>query len=128
MQVYKRLFTDTSPQRIDQLFNRLDHRHTGYVDYLEWSRLIDLKDVPNIVKKCRHAGPLTAASLTEHEYLLLKRMMRRLHDLADAAQRVRLLHFSMHLTGPDCVNISLSSRYPGFGFTVSVHRLVISPA
>lgn len=43
LQVYERLFTDSSPERIDALFRRLDPRQTGYVDYLEWSRLIDLQ-------------------------------------------------------------------------------------
>lgn len=93
LQVYEQLFTDSTPERIDQLFNRLDKDQTGYVDYLEWSRQIDLEDIPNIVKKCRTTGPLTQTSLTEQEYHLLRRMMRRLDDLADAAQRVSPLFF-----------------------------------
>lgn len=86
--MYERLFTNSSPARINALFKRLDQRQTGYVDYLEWSRKISLKDIPAIVKNCRAAGPLSQATLSEHEYTLLRRMMRRLDDLADAAQRV----------------------------------------
>ena len=90
VQVYETLFTDASPARINQIFNRLDRKNTGFVDYLEWSKQISLGDVPRIVKNCREHGPLFHASLTDNEYTLLKRMMQRLDDLADAAAQVRL--------------------------------------
>ena len=90
VQVYETLFTDASPARIKQIFNRLDRKNTGFVDYLEWSKQISLGDVPRIVKNCREPGPLSHSSLTDNEYALLNRMMQRLDDLADAAARVRL--------------------------------------
>ena len=88
LQVYESLFTDATPERIDELFDQLDESHTGYIDYLEWSKRVDLKDVPKMVKNCRTRGPLFQSSLTEDEFRQLRRMMRRLHDLADAASKV----------------------------------------
>lgn len=89
VQVYEQLFTDATPDRINELFNQLDESHTGYVDYLEWSKRVDLKDVPKMIKNCRTQGPLFQSSLTEDEFRQLRRMMRRLHDLADAASQVQ---------------------------------------
>lgn len=49
---------------------------------------MDLKDVPKMVKNCRTQGPLFQSTLTEDEFRQLRRMMRRLHDLAEAASKV----------------------------------------
>lgn len=98
LQVYGELFTDASPDRINDLFNQLDESHTGYIDYLEWSKRVDLKDVPKMVKNCRTQGPLFQSSLTEDEFRQLRRMMRRLHDLADAASQVQTYFLSTILT------------------------------
>ena len=88
VQVYEQLFTDATSERINDLFSQLDENHTGYIDYLEWSKRVDLKDVPKMIKNCRTQGPLFQSSLTEDEFRQLRRMMRRLHDLADAASQV----------------------------------------
>ena len=88
LQVYEQLFSDASPERIQEAFSSLDENNTGFGDYLEWSKRVDLKDVPAMAKNCRVAGPLYQSSLTEEEFRQLRRMMRRLHDLADAASKV----------------------------------------
>lgn len=94
MQVYEALFIDASPERIDDLFNKLDENHSGYIDYLEWSKQVDLTSVPQMVKNCRTQGPLFQSSLTDDEFRQLRRMMRRLHDLADAAVKVESILLS----------------------------------
>ena len=97
VQVYEQLFTDATPERINDLFDQLDESHTGYIDYLEWSKRVDLKDVPKMVKNCRTQGPLSQSTLTEEEFRQLRRMMRRLHDLASAASQVKTLARSANL-------------------------------
>lgn len=42
-QVYAQLFSDGTPERMDQLFRYLDKDHTGCIDYLSWSRRIRLQ-------------------------------------------------------------------------------------
>ena len=42
-QVYSELFSDGTPERMDQLFRYLDKDGTGYIDYLSWSRRIRLQ-------------------------------------------------------------------------------------
>ncbi|KAK9815561.1 hypothetical protein WJX72_005858 [[Myrmecia] bisecta] len=97
-EVYEALFTDSSAPRIEKLFRYLDRDHTGYIDYLSWSRRIKLQDVPNIIKNCRAPGPLYLNALTEEELRLLDNMMRRLYTLAEAAAQanVRLMVDAEH--------------------------------
>lgn len=94
MQVYESLFDDATEERIDQIFGWLDESNSGYVDYLEYSRRLKLDVVPELVKHCKTQGPLFQSSLTPDELRQLRRMMRRLHDLADAATKV----FSLQMT------------------------------
>lgn len=110
LQVYEQLFTDATPERINDLFDQLDGSHTGYIDYLEWSKKVDLKDVPKMVKNCRTKGPLFQSSLTEDEFRQLRRMMRRLHDLADAASKVTTGPLQHFCKDHSCVH-SLVSRF-----------------
>ena len=42
-QVYSELFSDCTPERMDQLFRYLDKDNTGYIDFLSWSRRIRLQ-------------------------------------------------------------------------------------
>lgn len=42
-QVYAELFSDGTPERMDQLFRYLDKDHTGCIDFLSWSRRIRLQ-------------------------------------------------------------------------------------
>ena len=42
-QVYCQLFSDGTPERLDQLFRYLDKDGTGCIDYLSWSRRIRLQ-------------------------------------------------------------------------------------
>ena len=43
LQVYSELFSDGTPERMDQLFRYLDKDNTGCIDYLSWSRRIRLQ-------------------------------------------------------------------------------------
>ena len=81
------MFNDATPERITQIFEWLDEDKTGIIDYLEWSRRLQLDVVPELVKHCREQGPLFQSSLSPEELRQLRRMMRRLHDLADAAKK-----------------------------------------
>ena len=45
LQVYESLFDDGTPERIEQLFHRLDRHNTGFVDYLEWSKQVQLMSI-----------------------------------------------------------------------------------
>ena len=87
IQVYNQMFNDATPERITQIFEWLDEDKTGIIDYLEWSRRLQLDVVPELVKHCREQGPLFQSSLSPEELRQLRRMMRRLHDLADAAKK-----------------------------------------
>ena len=88
LQVYETLFDDATEERINQIFNWLDEHNSGFVDYLEYSRRLKLDIVPELVKHCKTQGPLFQSSLNPDELRQLRRMMRRLHDLADAAKQV----------------------------------------
>ena len=43
LQVYEQLFSDATEERIEKLFDYLDCDHSGYVDYLSWSRAVKLE-------------------------------------------------------------------------------------
>jgi len=42
-QVYAELFSDGTPERMDQLFRYLDKGNTGVIDFLSWSKGIRLQ-------------------------------------------------------------------------------------
>lgn len=43
LQVYSELFSDGTPERMDQLFRYLDKDDTGCIDFMSWSRRIRLQ-------------------------------------------------------------------------------------
>ncbi|CAK0740844.1 hypothetical protein CVIRNUC_001281 [Coccomyxa viridis] len=97
-QVYSELFSDCTPERMDQLFRYLDKDNTGYIDFLSWSRRIRLQDVPLMIKNCKAPGPLYVSALSEGELRHLNNMMGRLYQLAEAATaaNVRLMIDAEH--------------------------------
>ncbi len=56
-QVYSELFSDCTPERMDQLFRYLDKDNTGYIDFLSWSRRIRLQVC---AYHCANAGSFAA--------------------------------------------------------------------
>ena len=61
---------------------------SGQVDYLSWSRGVNLEDIPFVVQHCRTVGPLTLSALNKHELQLLHNMLGRLFKVAEAAAEV----------------------------------------
>lgn len=91
LQVYEMLFSDGTPEHMQHVFDQLDQGHDGKVAYLDWSRRVNVRDVPRIVQSCRHKGPLAASALSEEELELFDAMMARLFECAQVADKVLAL-------------------------------------
>lgn len=88
VQVYDQLFSDSTPERMDEIYDQLDVNHEGKVNYWAWSKRIKIHDVPRIVSACRESGPLAQSALSEEELELFDAMMGRLFQCADVADKV----------------------------------------
>eukprot|EP00980_Cylindrotheca_fusiformis_P020665 scaffold7703_cov127-Cylindrotheca_fusiformis.AAC.14 len=84
---YKRFFYDDD-ETIQQIFEEFDPDHTGQIDYISWSMMLDPKDLPKITATCRDVGPLAMATPTNEEIELIEAMYNRGHILAQKAADV----------------------------------------
>jgi proline dehydrogenase len=120
--VYGELFSDGTPERLQDIFNALEHegsdpmRRAGVVDYLSWSQRLKLNDIPLLVKHCRVAGPVSRSALTELELELLHNMIGRLSRLAEVAaeSNVRMMIDAEHSYFQPAINhaaVELQRRY-----------------
>jgi proline dehydrogenase len=73
---------------IKNIFEEFDPDHTGKIDYIAWSMMLDLKDLAKITSTCRDVGPLAMATPTDEEIELIEAMYTRGHVLANEAARV----------------------------------------
>ena len=73
---------------------RLDPAETGFIDYIEWSKLLQPQDLPRLVEGCVDKnGPLSKATPSPDEIDLIIRMHERVSGIAQCASEngVRLL-------------------------------------
>jgi proline dehydrogenase len=70
------------------IFEEFDPDHTGQIDYIMWSMMLDLKDLPKITSACKDKGPLAMATPTDEEMELIEAMYARGHVLAKQAAKV----------------------------------------
>ena len=96
--VYGRLFTDSDPIRMKEVFDYLDTDKDGRVDYVAFTKGVTVYDGASIASRCRHQGPFSKAVLTVEELGLLDAMVKRVNSLAEAAvaNNVRLLVDAEH--------------------------------
>ena len=96
--VYARLFVDSSPERMKEVFEYLDTDRDGRVDYVSFTKQVTVYDGTAIAARCRTQGPFAKAALTQEELRLLDNMMHRVDALAAAAVEhdVRLLIDAEH--------------------------------
>lgn len=96
--VYARLFTDSDPARMREVFDYLDTDKDGRVDYVTFTKGVTVYDGAAIAARCRHQGPFSKAVLTIEELGLLDAMVKRVDILAEAAAAsgVRLLVDAEH--------------------------------
>eukprot|EP00591_Stephanopyxis_turris_P010761 CAMPEP_0195519864 /NCGR_PEP_ID=MMETSP0794_2-20130614/15655_1 /TAXON_ID=515487 /ORGANISM="Stephanopyxis turris, Strain CCMP 815" /LENGTH=585 /DNA_ID=CAMNT_0040649095 /DNA_START=332 /DNA_END=2090 /DNA_ORIENTATION=+ len=89
---YRSIFYDAD-KKITSLLKRLDPQNTNKIDYISWSKLLSPKDLPRLTSKCRKIGPLSIATPSDEEILLLEALHNRAHILcAEAAKyQTRLL-------------------------------------
>lgn len=120
--VYLELFSDGTPERLQNLFDQLEKedqdvtRRSGVVDYLSWSRRLKLQDIPLLVKHCRVPGPVSLTALTDRELQLLNNMINRLSKLAEVAAEsgVRMMIDAEHSYFQPAINhaaVELQRRY-----------------
>jgi proline dehydrogenase len=90
---FQRYFFQDSEKRLPELFQLLDPKDDGEVDYITWSKLLTPQDLPAITKGCRQMGPLGRATPTEQEVELIEKIHERAHSLAEEAFQcgIRLL-------------------------------------
>jgi proline dehydrogenase len=79
---------DDDDTSINKIFEEYDPDHTGKIDYIMWSMMLDLKDLPKITAACKDVGPLAMAAPTDEEIELIEAMYTRGHVLANEAARV----------------------------------------
>ena len=90
--VYRKLFSDNSSERMQQVFRHLDTGGDGFVDYLEWSKQLRLEDMQAVAGRyrgdCGEMGArFKAAALDDEELRLFAAMQERLRELVDEAAR-----------------------------------------
>jgi proline dehydrogenase len=89
---YRQYFTNDE-SAIRELKEQLRCAKTGRLDYITWSMTLTPRDLPRITKACREEGPLSLATPTKEEIVLIERMYERGRTLAEeaAAHGTRLL-------------------------------------
>lgn len=80
----RRFFYDDD-ETINEIIDEFDPNHTGKIDYISWSMMLEPKDLPRITATCRDVGPLAMATPTDEEIELIEAMYNRGHILAKAA-------------------------------------------
>jgi proline dehydrogenase len=95
---YTSLFVDAE-DKLPDLLERVDPLKTGHVDFISWSSLLTLKDLPRLTKGCRTVGPLSLASPTEEELQLMNNLYHRADCIAnEAAEKGTKLLFDAEQT------------------------------
>ena len=86
-----RYFFEMSDEEVQKLWDnapkseREDGKHV--IDFWGWTRVLDYRGLSDIVRGCRHKGPLYAAALTQEEIELVDKMLERVGKLAEHAHR-----------------------------------------
>ena len=58
--VYREIFTDADDtSKLQSLFDKLDNHNGDAIDYVSFVDNLEPEDLPELVSKCRSAGPLT---------------------------------------------------------------------
>jgi hypothetical protein len=70
---------------LPDLIPRLDPCNSGVIDYVEWSKLLQPRDLPRLVAGCRESGPLKEAAPNPEELELMLAMRKRLWEVAECA-------------------------------------------
>lgn len=95
--VYARLFT-SSHEEIQGEFERLDTNKDGKVDYICFTKGINIYRGAEIASRCKNTGPFARAALDQEELELLDNMIGRVNTLAQAASEsgVRIMIDAEH--------------------------------
>lgn len=101
---------------VDVIFDSMDTDKDGDVDYIEWTNNIQIEDLYKLTSLCRVSGALAAATLTEVEREMVKRMRGRLYRLASLAQELGVRVFidaehSYFQPAIDNLTVDLQKRY-----------------
>ena len=125
---YKQLFSDSSPERMNQVFRHLDTTGDGHIDYLEWSKQLRLDVMHAIAGRYRgDAGEVgerfKEAVLEEEELTLFAAMRERLRELVHEAAKadVRVMVDAEHTYFQPAIDqlvLELQREYNGEGRTV----------
>jgi proline dehydrogenase len=83
---WRKWFEDPGDEKLREIFDSLDHRGTGKIDYLDWTNSMRLSELRALVLTCRDKGPLYRAALTEEEIELYFNMIRRVQAIFDLAR------------------------------------------
>jgi len=82
--VYARLF-NSSNEEIQKEFEQLDANEDGKVDYICFTKGINIYRGAEIASRCKNTGPFARAALDQEELQLLDNMIGRVNTLAQAA-------------------------------------------
>jgi proline dehydrogenase len=87
---YQLFFTNNDDENIpeDDILQQLDPQNTGKeVDYITWSSMFNLRDLPKITTQCKKQGPLALATPTDEEIGLWEDMFQRAEILVEEAKK-----------------------------------------
>eukprot|EP00571_Detonula_confervacea_P002260 CAMPEP_0172329058 /NCGR_PEP_ID=MMETSP1058-20130122/60674_1 /TAXON_ID=83371 /ORGANISM="Detonula confervacea, Strain CCMP 353" /LENGTH=588 /DNA_ID=CAMNT_0013046205 /DNA_START=387 /DNA_END=2153 /DNA_ORIENTATION=+ len=78
----------TDDGKLTEILEFLDPSNaTGMIDYISFSQMFTPYTLSKFTLKCKNVGPLALATPSDEEVVLMKKMSKRLHTLAEEAAR-----------------------------------------